>query len=62
LTNLVINIGYQFKSGEAQWVVRLTRNWSYVSFNPIKGFSCFLEQVTLPSLLSTGWFQAQMQA
>jgi len=28
--------------------------------NAIKGSRCFLEQETLPSLLSTGWFQEQI--
>jgi len=30
--------------------------------HPIKGCRCFLEQETLLSLLSTGWFQEQIQA
>ena len=43
-------------SGVAQWVARLTRNrWmSVMILSPIKGSQCFLEQETLPSLLSTG--------
>jgi len=28
-----------------------------MSLSPIQGSSCFLDQETLPSLLSTGWFQ-----
>jgi len=32
-------------------------NWSVVSASPIKGSHWFLEQETLPSLLSTGWFE-----
>ena len=41
----------------AQWVARLTRNVEVVGSSPIKGPRCFLEQETLPILLSTGWFQ-----
>ena len=41
----------------AQWVARLTRNVEVVGSNPIKGLRCFLEQETLPLLLSTGMFQ-----
>ena len=41
----------------AQWVARLTRNVEVVGSGPIKGPRCFLEQETLPLLLSTGWFQ-----
>ena len=43
----------------AQWVKCLTHNWSAVSSNPIKASGPFHEQETLPSLLSTGWFQEQ---
>ena len=32
-------------------------NWSVISSNPLKGPSYFLEQNTLASLVSTGWFQ-----
>jgi len=32
-------------------------NQSVVSLKPIKGSSCFHGHETLPSLLSTGWFQ-----
>ena len=39
----------------AQLIVHLTRYWSGVISSPIKGSCCFLEQETLPSLLSTGW-------
>ena len=41
----------------AQWVARLTRNVEVVGSSPIKDPRCFLEQETLPLLLSTGWFQ-----
>ena len=41
----------------AQWFARLTRNEEVVGSSPIKDHRCFLEQETLPSLLSTGWFQ-----
>ena len=40
-----------------QRVARLTRNLSIVCTNPIKAVICFLEQETLPSLLSTGLFE-----
>ena len=43
--------------GVAQRVARLTRNVEVVSSSPIKDPRCFLEQETLPLLLSTGWFQ-----
>ena len=49
----------------AQWVVCLTRNrWMLVScvFEPHQGCRCFLEQETLPPLLSTGWFQERIRA
>jgi len=46
----------------AQWVARLTRNVEVVGFSPIKGPCCFLEQETLPLLLSTGWFQEWIRA
>ena len=46
----------------AQWVARLTRNVEVVGWSPIKGPRCFLEQETLPSLLSTGWFQKRIRA
>ena len=46
----------------AQWVARLTRNVEVVGSSPIKGPRCFLDQETLPLLLSTGWFQERIQA
>ena len=42
--------------------LRLTRNVKDVGSSPIKGPRCFLEQDTLPLLLSTGWFQEQIRA
>jgi len=33
-----------------------------MSLSHIKGSCCFLEQVTLPSLFSTGWSQERNQA
>ena len=33
-----------------------------MSSNPIKGSRCFFQQETLPSCLSTGWFQKQIPA
>ena len=47
----------QMRGGVAQWVARLTRNVEVVGSSPIKGPRCFLEQETLPLLLSTGWYQ-----
>jgi len=38
----------------AQLVARQTRNIEYVGWSLIKGPRCFLEQETLPLLLSTG--------
>jgi len=41
----------------ALWTESLTRIRSVVSSNPVKSSRCFIEHDTLPSLLSTGWFQ-----
>ena len=46
----------------AQLVAHLPHNVKVVSSNPIKGSRCFLEQETLPLLLSTGWFQVRIRA
>ena len=48
--------------GLSQWVARLTRNVEVVGSSPIKGPRCYLEQETLPLLLSTGWFQERIRA
>jgi len=40
----------------AAWRSGLPPNVEVVGSSPIKGTRCFLEQVTLPLLLSTGWF------
>ena len=45
-----------------QWVALLTRNVKIVGSSPIKGPRCFLEQETLPVLLSTGWSQERIRA
>ena len=45
-----------------QWVARLSRNSEVVGSSPTKGPRCFLEQETLPLLLSTGWFQERIRA
>ena len=45
---------------EAHCVARLTRNRSVVRSNPVKASRCFLEQETLSSLFSTGWFQERI--
>ena len=50
------------ESTVAQWVARLTRNVEVVGSSPIKGPRCFLEQETVPLLLSTGWFQERIRA
>ena len=43
-----------FTSGDVtQWAARLTRNVGVVGSSPIKSPRCFLEQETLPLLLST---------
>ena len=39
-----------------------TRNMEVIGLSPIKGSRCFLEQETLPLLLSTGWFQERIRA
>ena len=52
----------QLQGGGAQWVARLNRNVEVVGSSPIKGPHCFLEQETLPLLLSTGWFQERIRA
>ena len=44
------------RGGVVQWVARLTRHVEVVGSSPIKGPCWFLEQETLPLLLSTGWF------
>jgi len=44
----------------AQWVAHLTRNVEVVGLCSIKCHLCFLEQETLPLLLSTGWFQERI--
>ena len=33
---------------------------AHLEANPVKGSCCFIEQDTLPSLLSTGWFQERI--
>ena len=43
-------------------VARLTCNVEVVGSSPIKGHRCFLEQETLPLLLSTGWFPERIRA
>jgi len=40
----------------------LARNVEVVGSSPNKGLYCFLEQETLPLLLSTGWFQQRIRA
>ena len=46
----------------AGWVVTcMTCNRSVMISYPMKGSRCFLEQETLPSLLSSSWFQERIQ-
>ena len=55
----------RFRGGVVQWVARLTRDqWIPVSreFEPHQRPRCFLEQETLLSLLSTGWFHERIRA
>mgnify|MGYP006890312833 CR=1 FL=1 len=51
----------KIRGGVAQWVAHLIRNVEVVGSSPIKGPRCFLEQETLPLLLSTGWFQERIR-
>ena len=46
----------------AQWLAYLTRNVKVMGSSSIKGPRRFLEQETLPLLLSTGWFQERIRA
>ena len=43
------------RGGVAQWVACLTRNVEVLGSSPIKGPRYFLEQETLPLLLSTSY-------
>ena len=59
------NTNYSYcswRGGVAPWVARLTRNEEVLGSSPIKKNRCFLEQETLPLLLSTGWFQERIRA
>ena len=55
-------IDYNYTNWGAVLVARRIRNRSVVDLKPIKGSRCVLVQETLPSLLSTGWFQEQIRA
>ena len=59
---IILDLHWGLGCGLAQWVARLTRNMEVVGSSPITGPSCFLEQETLPLLLSTGWFQERIRA
>ena len=50
------------RGGVEQWGARLTPNVEVVGSSPIKAPRCFLEQETLPLLLSTGWFKERIRA
>jgi len=54
-------VKFKGRRGPAR-VARLARKVEVVGYGPIKGPRCFLEQETLPLLLSTGWFQEQIRA
>ena len=41
----------------AQWAAPLNHIWLDVSSSPSKSSHCFLKQEMLPSLLSTGWLE-----
>ena len=56
-----MDLNHALRGGMAQWVARLTRNVEVVGSSHIKGTRCFLEQETLPLLLSTGWFQERIR-
>ena len=52
-------------SAVVQWIECQPYDWSVVSLNPNKNYCCFTEQEichSIPSLLSTGWFQEGIQA
>jgi len=53
-------ICFFIQCGVGWWVVCWTRNLSVMTLNPITSSHYFLEQETLPLLLSTGWFQEQI--
>ena len=55
------SLGYSNNKGR-RGAVGLTRNVEVVGLSPIKSPHCFLEQETLPLLLSTGWFQERIRA
>ena len=50
------------RGGVPQWVACLTCNVEVAGSSLVKAPRCFLEQNTLPVLLSTGWFQEQIRA
>ena len=50
------------RGGGPHWVARLIRNVEIMGSSPSKGLRCFLEQETLPLMLSTGWFQERIRA
>ena len=52
----------EHSKGRRGAVVCTTRNVEVVCSSLIKGPRCFLEQETLPLLLSTGWFQERIRA
>ena len=62
LSQILFFLASYIQGGVAQGVARLTRNEEVVGSSPIQGPRCFLEQETLPLLLSTGWFQERIRA
>ena len=59
---LLVLIGWSTRDGLTQLLKRLAHNRTVLSLSPMKGPRCFLEQETLPSLLSTSLFQEQIEA
>ena len=60
IPNLITGNDKTIRAGVAQWVARLTPHVEVVGSSPIKDPCCFLEQETLPLLLSIGCFQEQI--
>ena len=61
VVHLTIHTIHTGRGGVAQWIARHTRNVELMGSSHIKGPRRFLEQETLPLLLSTGWFQEHIR-
>ena len=57
----IANLAGRFLYKILKWVARLSRHWSVVALNSIKGSYCFLQKDTKSPLLSIGWFQELIQ-